>query len=115
MIGEQRELLLKTIVHLQLCVYQVDELQEDVKLCFHDVKQLSKRLTETILTKHNDNIASLWKVEGGEDTVKMMMDIYEGISKELSTCTVSQAALYLELVRSAKSGDIRYEPNGIQQ
>lgn len=96
MTHEEKIRLFRVYTLMELCVYEIDELIES-KVAVTDVKMLAKRLSDTIVKKHKDNMASLWNVKGGEQTVKDTISTYQDLFSVVSKMPVGQINYFNEL------------------
>ena len=108
MTHDEKKKLFQVLTLIQLLVYEIDELQTSA-VAFQEVKMLCKRLSNAIIKKQGDNIKSIWSVEGGEETTTIVMQLMDAIVKEISAMDHSQMTMGLELLRAAKSGEVRFE------
>lgn len=106
MTTEQKEKLILVFTNLQCTLFAIDELKEDVKLCFHKVKHFSSALSDEIIKVHGDNIKTVWNVEGGEETMTALLTIYGELYKEISTLSINECGQLLAVIKAYKNGDV---------
>lgn len=107
---QEKRRLFYMYVTLQLLVSTIEELMY-AKAFTHKLNRLASELKKEILITHKDNINSYWNAEKGEQSNVNGIKIADEICVELSTCSLDEMKMYLDLIKGLKSGKVVFEPS----